>query len=163
MFRVAVGRLAPADEAFVAHGQARAGRGGIEAVSDGRLARAQQRMLLKLARHDELARRIDLGELAVAAVGGTVWKADDHTPLAANAEVGGPVSLAVEIGGSPPALDLVGGERAEDALRRHGKLRSRNDGAPAVGHGSRRALFRSGWHSVVGLRFRICCHFASSI
>src|SRR5450755_3895520 len=121
-------------------------------------------MLLKLARHDELARRIDLGELAVAAVGGTVWKADDHTPLAANAEVGGPVRLAVETGGSPPAPDLVGGERAEDALRRHGKLRSRNDGAPAaVGHGVRRAPFRSGWHSVVGFRFRIGGHFDSSM
>ena len=46
MFRVPVGRVAPTDEAFVAYGHARAGRDGVEAVRDRRLAPAQQRMLL---------------------------------------------------------------------------------------------------------------------
>ena len=65
MFPVPAGRLTPTNETFVAHRDTRAGRNGVKTVSDRRLARAQQRMLLEFPRHDELARRINLGKLAL--------------------------------------------------------------------------------------------------
>jgi len=49
MFPVPEGRLTPTNETFVAHRDTRAGRNGVKTVSDRRLARAQQRMLLESA------------------------------------------------------------------------------------------------------------------
>src|SRR5258708_12065657 len=64
VFSVSVGCLAPAEEAFVAHSHARATCDGIEAVRDGRLPRALQRMLFELPRHPKLAPQIHLAQLA---------------------------------------------------------------------------------------------------
>src|SRR5271163_1752680 len=97
MLCVPITRLASADEPFVAHRHAGAGRDGVEAVRDCRLARAKQRMLLEFSRHDEFARRIDLGELAAAAIGTAVCEDNGDAPLTANTQVRLPFRLAVVI------------------------------------------------------------------
>ena len=111
MFGIAKRSLTPAEESFIEHRNAGAGRDGVEAVGDGRLARALQWMLLEFSRHDELARRIDIGELAAAAVGTAVCEDNRDAPLTADTQVRLPSRLAVVIGVSPPALDLVRSER----------------------------------------------------
>src|SRR6266849_9991411 len=111
-------------------------------------------MLLELPRHDDLARCIDLGELAAAVVDASICKDNGDAPLTADAEVRGPFRLAVEVGVSPPPLDLVSGQRAEDAFGWHCNLRGRDDRAsPAVGHRARCAPLRSVRHSEIDFRF----------
>src|SRR5262245_24551321 len=108
MLRVPVGRLAPADEAFVANRHACAGSGRVEAIRDRRFPRTKERMLLEPPRHDDLARRIDLSELAAAAVGRPVRRTNRDAPLAANLEVRLPVCLTIEVGMSPPSFNFIG-------------------------------------------------------
>src|SRR5258708_36486397 len=160
MLSVPVTRLASADEPFVAHRHAGAGWDGVEAVGDGRLSRALQWMLLEFSRHDKLARRIDLGEFAAPAVGTAVCEDDDDAPLTAYAQVRLPLRPAVEVGVSPPAIDLVRSERSKDAVRRCNNLRGRDDcAAPSVRHRTRRAPFRCGRHPEISLR--LACYLFS--
>jgi hypothetical protein len=159
MFGIPISRLTPTNEAFVAHGHARSLRDGLEAVSDRRLARALEGVLIELSRHDQLSRGIDLGKLATAAISGAVGKVNGHTPLAADAEVCFPVLLAIKIRVAPPAFDLVRRKCLKDALGRRGNFGDCDDGpAPAIDHGSRRAPFRSGWQSEISFTLPFACH-----
>src|SRR5271165_2359794 len=120
-------------------------------------------MFLELPRHDDLTWRCDLGELAAAAVGVTVCKANSDAPLAADAEVRVPLGHAVKLGMSPPAFDLVRGEGAEDALGRHSNFCGGDDRAsPAVGHGARGTPLRTCRQSEISFHFRFSCHLTSS-
>src|SRR5260370_36067111 len=85
----------------------------------------------------DLPRRVDLRELTTSAVRAAICKPNGDAPLAANAEVCAPPRLTVVVGVSPPALDLVRGEGAKNALGRPGNLRP-GDGraAPASATGS---------------------------
>src|SRR5262249_28125782 len=99
---VPVGRLAAADEAFVANGDAGAGRNGVEPVSDRGLASAEKGRVVEPPRHDKLAGRIELHELTAATVGAAVVEVNRDAPLATDAKVRGPSRLTVEPLGPPP-------------------------------------------------------------
>src|SRR5258708_38567858 len=114
-------------------------------------------MLPDFWRHESLAGGFDLGEFAAPAVGTAVCEDDDDAPLTAYAQVRLPLRLAVEVGVSPPAFDLVRSERSKDAVRRCNNLRGRDDcAAPSVRHRTRRAPFRCGRHPEISLR--LACH-----
>src|SRR5579875_418482 len=146
VFRVSEGCLAAADEAFIAHCHTRPGCDGIEAVSDRCLARSKQRMFLEFPRHYDLARRINLSELAAASVGAAICKTNRYSPFAADAEVRFPSFLTVKVRMSPPTLDLICSEGAEDPLgRRRNFHRCDDRTSSAVRHSSRGSPFRSRW------------------
>src|SRR5271154_4247671 len=120
-------------------------------------------MALESPGHHELARLLYLSELAAAAVDAPTGKGHHHAPLTGDAQVRGPVRHEVEVGVSPPALDLVGGERAKDTGWRSGDLHGRNDHASAaVGHGAWCVPFRGGRQSEISLCLWFGCHLSSS-
>src|SRR5262249_45360156 len=117
MVGISVRGFAAADQAFVAHGQPRTRRDGLESGRDRRPRRSLKRVLLEPARHDQLVWPIDFREFTAPAVRAAVREANRHTPGAANTQISVPVFLPVIIGMAPPLLDLVRGERPEDTVR----------------------------------------------
>ena len=70
-----LGRLAQTREPFVAYGYTRAGRDGVEALRDRRLALAQLwKFPFVLPRKDDLARRMGLQELALGGIATSLLK-----------------------------------------------------------------------------------------